>query len=365
MAMNQLRSQLRNPDKMQQEKCAISCRVAPSFLRVGHVEIHGRRARRGGQSLLEPLELMVKHLLFREYADIDDPSAELQPRILRMMSEVAKRFSKLMADWLRVGYCQGNFNSDNCLVGGRTMDYGPFGFVQKYDPLWNMWTGGGEHFAFMNQPKAAKMNFASLVKNLVPLLDSAGVDQAQAIVNSFDEVCQEICGDMWRRKLGLSSWDSGDKEIFNELEKLMGESNVDYTIFWRQLAELPATGLDVDSPGSELLAPLLPAFYVGLTAALRSRWEQWLAKWLGQLKVAGLPGEEVAKSMRQTSPKYVPREWMLVEAYDAASLGDYSKVQELLALFSKPFDEQPEMESKYYRKTPPASLNQPGTAFMS
>lgn len=360
MAIRELQSQVRNPDFMQTEKCAITCRVAPSFARVGHMELHGRRARKGGEQELQHLELMARHALFREYSDVDDPSAPLQARILTMVREFGKRLSRLMADWLRVGYCQGNFNSDNCLLSGRTMDYGPFGFIEKYDPLWNMWVGGGEHFAFMNQPGAARKNYFSFVKAVAPLLDEAGQQEAQSAVDSFEEVCDEACNDMWRRKMGLKDWDPEVAALFSELKELMADSELDYTIFWRQLAELPTAKLEPE----QMLEPLKAAFYEELSVDFKDKWRIWLEKWNRLIQVDGEP-EEAAKLMRKTSPKYVPREWMLVEAYNAANMGDYSLVHTLHGLFSKPFDEQPEFEGRYYRKTPASSEDLGGTAFMS
>jgi len=91
--------------------------------------------------------------LFREFPDLL-PDAPLADRAMAMVPATAGRLASLSAEWLRVGFCQGNFNADNCLVGGRTMDYGPFGFMDKYDPAFAKWTGSGNHFAFMNQPAA-------------------------------------------------------------------------------------------------------------------------------------------------------------------------------------------------------------------
>jgi uncharacterized protein YdiU (UPF0061 family) len=100
-----------------------------------------------------------------------------------------------IVEWIRVGYCQGNFNSDNCLVAGRTMDYGPFGFIEKFTPLWNMWVGGGNHFGFLNQPMAGLKNFESLVSAVTPLLDENGRQQAKAIVFEHEKRAdgEEIC----------------------------------------------------------------------------------------------------------------------------------------------------------------------------
>eukprot|EP00747_Dinoflagellata_sp_TGD_P007947 gnl/TRDRNA2_/TRDRNA2_117577_c2_seq1.p1 gnl/TRDRNA2_/TRDRNA2_117577_c2~~gnl/TRDRNA2_/TRDRNA2_117577_c2_seq1.p1 ORF type:complete len:265 (+),score=56.63 gnl/TRDRNA2_/TRDRNA2_117577_c2_seq1:55-795(+) len=246
------------------------------------------------------------------------------------------------------------------------MDYGPFGFIEKYEALWNMWVGGGEHYAFMNQMGAAFQNFTSFVQAVVPLLDKDGVKEAQRIVDGFEARGKEATGQVWRAKLGLKTWGRESQELWEALEKLMGESNIDWTIFWRQLAELPAKGLGPESPAQDLMAPLKVAFYEeSLVRTLEGRWTAWLAKWLGQLKADGLAGGEVASSMRLTSPKYVPREWILVEAYDAANKGDHSVVETLYKLFLRPFDEQPEFEKRFYKKAPSSAEELGGTAFMS
>lgn len=365
--LKQIASQVKQPDKMQVEKCAITCRVAPSFTRIGHVELHGRRARKSSRSEqdLRHLELIVKHALQREYSDVDDPAAPLQSRVLVLAEAVAQRLSKLMADWLRVGYCQGNFNSDNCLLAGRTMDYGPFGFMEEYDPMWNMWTGGGEHFAFINQPKAANRNFFSLTTALAPLLDAQGKTALQKITDGFPATCSQAVNDMWRRKLGLTAWEAGGQDLFTSVEKLLAESHMDYTIFWRQLAQYPARGLAAGASDEALLELLLPAQYGELSAGRRERWLAWLRSWLVQLAGQGDTADEQAALMRATSPKYVPREWMLVEAYEAAERGDYSVVHRLQRLFDHPFDEQPDEETHYYRRAPQGSQERGGTAFMT
>ena len=132
----------------------------------------------------DELRLIVEHAMFREYggppplpagaSEADCAASNLQPRALAMLRAASQRFAQLTAQWIRVGFCQGNFNSDNCLVGGRTMDYGPFGFMEKYDRAWNMWVGGGDHFSFRNQPEAGGKNFESLVESVMLLLDAAG-----------------------------------------------------------------------------------------------------------------------------------------------------------------------------------------------
>jgi len=162
-----------DPDVMVSEAVAISTRVAPSFIRVGQVELFARRARKNEHSKAkEELEKLVLHLMDREYSDVIDESLSLPEKVVLLALEFRTRLTSLVSNWIRVGYCQGNFNSDNTAVGGFTLDYGPFGFIDMFDPNYQSWTGGGRHFAFLNQPTAAMRNFHSFCTSLAPLLVS-------------------------------------------------------------------------------------------------------------------------------------------------------------------------------------------------
>lgn len=143
-------SQSENPDIMVSNPVAITTRVAPSFLRVGQLELFARRARvnEHPKAMLE-LEMLARHIIEREYKDQVDATLPFTEQLLVLASEFRERLTSLVANWLRVGYCQGNFNSDNCAVGGFTLDYGPFGFCEYFEPFFQPWTGGGRHFAFL------------------------------------------------------------------------------------------------------------------------------------------------------------------------------------------------------------------------
>mmetsp|Transcript_44560 Transcript_44560/g.72670 ORF Transcript_44560/g.72670 Transcript_44560/m.72670 type:complete len:628 (+) Transcript_44560:259-2142(+) len=369
--LQQLIERFRNPDQMITETCAITCRVAPSFLRVGHVELHGRRAGSGERTLPEgpareaarqQLRALVEHALFREYPECREEGKDLQPQVLCMLRAFSQRIANLMAEWVRVGFVQGNFNSDNCLVGGRTMDYGPFGFVQRFEQFWNMWSGGGKHYGFLNQPVAGAKNFGSFLQAVIPLLDKAGVQEARQIFVEHETVSQKAMDDMWRRKLGLTTWTADLDELLQRLLTLMESAEADWTLFWRQLAELPAAGYTGGPENSKevllapFMAPVCDVFYKPLPDDLQVELEQWLREWLQTLQKQGLAnGPEVATAMRHTNPKYVPREWMLVQAYDRANFTDNSMVEELHELFADPYGLEPDtkgFEAKYYRKAP-------------
>jgi uncharacterized protein YdiU (UPF0061 family) len=407
MLIQQLLSQARGPDRMVNERCAITCRVAPSFLRVGHVELFARRVRKAGTAAqVRELRQIVQHTLVREYPEClvtagggiaggesksniegdDGDDFASSDQILAMLRQASHRFAALMADWIRVGYCQGNFNSDNCLVGGRTMDYGPFGFMEKFEPLWNMWVGGGEHYGFMNQTIAGEKNFASLVGAVICVLDSdEDRGKATAILREHRSASETAMTRMWARKLGLVG---GEEKIVNELAAhllhLMGQSEADWTMTWRQLAAVVevhaasgGSGGGGDSDG-KLLEPLRDCFYsedqeknpiTGQT--MGATWSQWIQQWLGEVeRVSGhQPANETAALMRQASPKYVPREWMLVTAYENAQRGDYDMLRNLHDLFQDPYAEgRAEQEAAYFRKAPKETymgVGKAGTAYMS
>lgn len=161
---------------------------------------------------------------------------------------------------------------------------------------------------------------------------------------------------MWCAKLGLQLWDgpTGGGVLWRQLEQLMRESAVDWTLFWRQLAVVAAATSDDDD--GLLMEPLQLAFYSPPTWTLQQRWTAWLRQWRGQQTHEGVATitqrEALADRMRQASPKYVPREWMLAEAYTAAAEGDHTVVHRLQELFRRPYDEQSEFESRYYRRAP-------------
>ena len=178
-----------------------------------------------------------------------DQSLATAEKVVVLADEFRNRLTSLIANWIRVGYCQGNFNSDNCAAGGFTLDYGPFGFCDVFDPQYQPWTGGGHHFAFLNQPAAAARNFGSFCSAVRPLL--AGhpdrLRQLEEIQSDFPKVMQAQMEQMWAAKLGLDAFDT---DLFRELATLMVETRVDYTMFFRELSYLPRRD---GAPQEELL----------------------------------------------------------------------------------------------------------------
>ncbi len=350
-------SHSRDPEVMIDEPVAITTRVASSFLRVGQLELFGRRARKGEHpQAMQELETMVRYIIAREYSEEVDTSQPLTEQVVQLTRAFGKRLSALVANWIRVGYCQGNFNSDNCAIGGFTLDYGPFGFMDAFDPYYQPWTGGGRHFSFLNQPKAAEQNFKMFVLALRPLLqhDSETLKRLDEVQKAFPALMQAQMIQMWASKLGLQKFDS---ELFNELMRLMIETTVDYTIFFRELSHIP-----------EDITPLTKSFYANAdNEALLDRWRAWLKQWRRAIDADTAEFREtLSAQMKKTNPKYTLREWILVPAYKAAQRGDYSLIEEIMEVMTDPYAEQSEVvEGKYYRKKPADLFDIAGVSHVS
>jgi uncharacterized protein YdiU (UPF0061 family) len=357
----------KDPDMLISEAVAISTRVAPSFIRVGQLELFSRRARKHEHpKAMEELEKIVLHLIEREYGDVIDKKLTTAEKVVLLAREFLSRLTSLVANWIRVGYCQGNFNSDNCAAGGFTIDYGPFGFCDVFNPNYQPWTGGGHHFSFLNQPAAAERNYHMFCTALWPLLTSNqdALQQLTEIRRGFSSLMQAQMEKMWTAKLGLGTFDAS---LFSELETLMVQTPVDYTIFFRELSTVP-----------DDIGPLKKSFYKDSThdadsEGMDKRWSEWLVKWKSLTGIttdanAASPcaREELASQMKRVNPKYSLREWFLLPAYQQATAGDYTQVRELQEVMTQPYAEQSmDVEERYYKLKPVEFFEVGGLSYYS
>ena len=358
-----------DPDRLISEPVAISTRVAPSFIRVGQLELFARRARRKEHpTAMEELEQLVLHVIDREYADAVDTQLPTTEKVLLLARAFRSRLTSLVANWIRVGYCQGNFNSDNCAAGGFTLDYGPFGFCELFNPNYQPWTGGGEHFALLNQPVAAELNYHMFCTALAPLLMSSPscLKQLQEIRNGFSRVMRAEMKQMWAAKLGLGTFHPA---LFSELQTLMVQTPLDYTMFFRELSNVP-----------DDMEPLKKSFYPRSTCdadpeGMGQRWSAWLTQWKSLVGSASATDpnaaplrsrEERSEQMKRVNPKYCLREWFLVDAYQQAGAGNYAPLRELQEVMTQPYAEQSkDVEEKYYRLKPSEFFEVGGLSHMS
>ena len=337
------------PDVMVNNPAAITTRVAPSFLRVGQLELFARRARSNAHpGALRELQQITAHLIERNYRSAINAALPFPQQVLELARLFRERLTTLVANWIRVGYCQGNFNSDNCAAGGYTLDYGPFGFCELFDPRFQPWTGGGEHFCFFNQPAAAEANYQMFWSALRPLLegDAEALAQLDALREGFNQAMGTALEAMWCRKLGLPRYDDG---LLKDLLQLLASSRADYTAAFRALSDLP-----------EQVEPLKAAFYLPIDAELEQRWSAWLERWHGQTSA------DAKATMRSANPQITWREWLVAPAYERAAEGDLSLIRELQAVFRDPYAPPPaELAATYDQLKPREFFNAGGLSHYS
>ncbi|MFM7676243.1 MAG: protein adenylyltransferase SelO family protein [Synechococcus sp.] len=347
------------PDVLVNNPAAITTRVAPSFLRVGQLELFARRARSNAHpGALRELQSITAHLIERNYPSEITAALPFHEQVLELARLFRGRLTALVAHWMRVGYCQGNFNSDNCAAGGYTLDYGPFGFCELFDPRFQPWTGGGEHFCFFNQPAAAEVNYGMFCQSLLPLLEGneEALQQLEAIREGFAAAMGQEMEAMWARKLGLPGYDA---ELVQDLLQLLVNSRADYTIAFRRLSHLAA---DPAAEISEQLNVLKQSFYLPSSEELNEQWSRWLPRWRQQL------GDPTATSaaMKRVNPAITWREWLIAPAYEQAAEGNVQAIQELQEVFRHPYEEpSAELAARYDRLRPREFFNAGGISHYS
>ncbi len=343
-----------DPDIMMDNPAAITTRVAPSFIRVGQLELFARRARSSShQGALNELHMIVEHLIDRNYRQSIEANLAFTDQVVELAHLFRERLISLVANWMRIGYCQGNFNSDNCAASGYTLDYGPFGFCELFDPKFQPWTGGGEHFSFFNQPAAAEANYQMFWAAIRPLLSehNEALARLDQIRDSFAEAMNQEIEAMWAKKLGLCSYDT---TLVNELLQLMVLSKVDYTIFFRKLSHIP-----------DQITALKESFYLPSSEHIDRQWNVWLQRWKDCIKNNG-DLKSTSATMKRINPKYTWREWLIAPAYKKAEQGDYRLINELQAVLSDPYDDQSsEVEAKYDKLKPKQFFNTGGLSHYS
>jgi len=342
------------PEVLVENKAAISTRVAPSFLRIGQIELFARRVKNNSHNeALSELKMIIKRLIIVNYKNDIDIKLPFKEQIINLAFLYRERLISLVVNWIRVGYCQGNFNSDNCALGGYTLDYGPFGFCELFDPNFQPWTGGGNHFSFLNQPTAAEINFNMFIKSLKPALENEVdlLERLDIIQQDFKISMQEKIKIMWTKKLGLKEY---DESLLNNLFQLMIITKVDYTKFFRLLSDIPKE-----------ISSLKKSFYQDCSIEIDSLWNNWLKAWYKSLKQVN-DINKISSDMKKVNPRYTWREWLISFAYKAAEKGDFSLIKELQVVFDNPYEDLSiDFQNKYDLIRPLKFFNKGGISHYS
>jgi uncharacterized protein YdiU (UPF0061 family) len=317
------------------EHAAVMTRIAPSLVRFGSFEILFENRQ------FDALAPLADHVIgehFPRIAAIEGANTRYRAWGERVIDLTAS----LIADWQAVGFCHGVMNTDNMSVLGLTLDYGPYGFMDSFDPHWICnHTDAGGRYAYDQQPHVGLWNLGRFVQAILPLLSDdpdTAVEIGQGLLERYRRSFDAAYMQRMRAKLGLVDTHDDDRDLVDDLLKTMAADGADFTRTFRALGHVSA-----DPAASN--APFVDEF-VDRDAA-----GAWLARWRERLVDTAADNTARAERMRLTNPKYVLRNYLAQAAIDRADEGDYSEIERLHAILRHPFDEQPEHEA--YAKLPP------------
>lgn len=317
---------------VQTEQAAVVLRVAASWLRIGSLEILEQSFE------VELLRHLVNFIIKNYYTNEVDFSSK--DKYVQFFKAVFDRTISMVVKWMGVGFAHGVCNTDNFSILGITIDFGPFGFVEEYDPNFipNTSDDAGR-YRLENQPSVAKFNLDKLRIALNPLIEAKERKKLRIILKTFDEVYQNHINKEFREKLGLFGHHD-DKWIVSSLLFLMEETKSDFTMTFRELSELPVQNF----------ASIPETMWALGTLSLHKYFDKWIR--LYRLRLAENPKnitDDIRMScMQRKNPRYVLKNWMAEQAIKKANVNDFSEVRTLLKVLRNPYLKQNKAEEIGY-----------------
>ena len=329
------------------EPGAVVCRVAPSFLRFGSYEIHTSR---DDQDTLRQLVRFTLERFYPQYVN----GGNLD--ITGFLTEVMQRTAWMVSEWMRVGFVHGVMNTDNMSILGLTIDYGPYGWLEPFDPDWtpNITDASGRRYRFGNQPAVAQWNLGRLARALAPI--APDLETLGAALKRFERDFSDLYRHTMLRKLGLSGradTAADDDALLGGLASLMSEISTDYSLWFRTLAR-----------PEPVVETLHDAFYDVISGPRADVITRWLRAYRERVAIEGIDETERAARMNAINPLYVPRNYLVQEVIEATERGDREKLGELLDVLRHPYTEQPG-RAHYAGKRPKWAENKPGCSMLS
>jgi hypothetical protein len=309
------------------ETAAVLTRLSPSHVRFGSFEVFFYRDQH--QQIAELADYVIARN-FPDLAHFSDNQRDADKYQL-FLNEVTQRTARLMAQWQAVGFSHGVMNTDNMSILGLTFDYGPFGFMESYDPgyICNHSDPRGR-YAYDQQPQIGLWNLACLAQALSPLIPK---EQAHEVLDGYAPAYHQHYAELMGAKLGLEKILDEDIQLIGSLLEIMHANQTDYTNLFRSLGNF---GTSADAANDTLRDQFID----------RAAFDAWAAAYRARLQQQAGSDRERKVRMDAVNPKYILRNYLAQKAIEQAEKHrDYSEIDRLLMLLGKPFDEQPEMES--------------------
>lgn len=340
------------------ESGAVVCRVSPSFIRFGNFEIFTSRGD------IDNLRKLVEYTIATDFPHLspagDGPySKEI---VSQWFEEVCLLTAEMIVHWMRVGFVHGVMNTDNMSILGLTIDYGPYGWLEDYDPDWtpNTTDASGRRYRYGNQPQVALWNLLQLANAILPLVgDSKPLEESlQNYSGRFDRSWQQ----MMAQKLGLDHHnETTDNDLIVDLLDFFTTVETDMTLFFRRLAEV-STAATIE----EIPQPLVESFYRvdQVQGPARAKLLRWLNAYAVRVRQTLVPDPTRRTRMNAVNPIYVLRNYLAQQAIDQADQGDPAMIRELLAVLRHPYDEIAGNE-RFAAKRPEWARHQAGCSMLS
>lgn len=338
-----------------QEPGAVVCRVSPSFTRFGSFEIFAARQD------WDVLRQLLNYTIRTDFPHLIAAGAEPDVDTYYLFfDEVCRRTAELIVHWMRVGFVHGVMNTDNLSILGLTIDYGPYGWLEDYDPDWtpNTTDAEGRRYRFGQQAQVAQWNLGQLARALAPIVQQ--MEPLQESLMRYSTLYNDGFNTMMVSKLGLRVYEgSDDAELVTDLQAVLQLRETDMTIFFRALA-------DVSMGSPVLLAPFEAAYYQSepLTADQHDATTSWMRRYIERSRRDGTPDDMRRQRMNAVNPMYVLRNYLAQLAIDKSEQGDHTMVNELLDVLRRPYDEQPGKEA-FAEKRPEWARHRAGCSMLS
>lgn len=338
------------------EPGAVVCRVAPSFVRFGNFQLPASRGE------IDILRALTEYTIRHDFPELVEGRA-FEAQVVAFFAEVCRRTADLVVHWMRVGFVHGVLNTDNMSILGLTIDYGPYGWLEDFDPGWTPNTTDAQmkRYRYGAQPQIVHWNLVQLANALVPLLGDPA--PLQGIIDTFADDYAHKYRTMMSTRLGWGEPREGDDDLVQRMMHLVARTEVDQVIFHRDLARVPVTP---DATDEQLLRPLDDAWYQPheIRDDMRAGLLGWLRAWAARAQANGMSDEARRRSMDATNPRFVLRNYLAQEIIDAATEGDAEPITKMLDVLRRPYDEQPGRE-RFAAKRPDWARTKVGCSMLS
>jgi len=338
------------------EPGAIVARVAPTFIRFGNFELMAIKGEH------DNLRALADYTIRHHYPELGEPSNEVY---LQWFEEICRRTAVMISHWMTVGFVHGVMNTDNMSILGLTIDYGPYGWLEPFEPDWtpNTTDFGQRRYAFSQQPRIGQWNLMMLARALFPLVEDG--QELNRGLEVYRSTLATTYNQMTLRKLGLTPQIGEEYEsLIEELNQNLVESKLDMTLFYRKLSDSVVDLANQEHIDSVFKRLVEETSYLSSDEPAHQGLKQWLQQYAQRLKMETTPIETIQAGMLSVNPKYVLRNYLAQQAIEAAATGDLSMLQTLMKVLKTPYAQHPEHES-LAAKRPEWAREKPGSATLS